>query len=188
MHAGGHDHWNVGERPSWGWLSCWGLAAGVVGTIWLQGGWGRDMVQIRTASSSVGQLVAGAAVKFRGVSVGHVDAVNVAPNGEAVIVDMSVRPELVLPPNAAVLLAPESVFGDWQAGDPEPQRDRSALLRGLRRRGCAAGRRPARLLPANGDRRPDCPEPHGHLGEIRDRLHGGDGRKTSRTPSTTLGP
>ncbi len=92
-----------------------GLAVGVVGTIWLQGGWGRDMVQIRTASSSVGQLVAGAAVKFRGVSVGHVDAVNVAPNGEAVIVDMSVRPELVLPPNAAVLLAPESVFGDWQA-------------------------------------------------------------------------
>ncbi len=92
-----------------------GIAVAVVGTIWLQGGLGRDMVEVRAATANVGQLVAGAAVKFRGVSVGHVDAVTVTPNGEAVMVHMSVRPDLVLPPNAAVLLAPESVFGDWQA-------------------------------------------------------------------------
>ena len=92
-----------------------GIAVGVVGTIWLQGGLGRDMVEVRAATANVGQLVAGAAVKFRGVSVGHVDAVTVTPNGEAVMVHMSVRPDLVIPPNAAVLLAPESVFGDWQA-------------------------------------------------------------------------
>ncbi len=92
-----------------------GIAVAVVGTIWLQGGLGRDMVEVRAATANVGQLVAGAAVKFRGVSVGHVDAVTVTPNGEAVMVHMSVRPDLVLPPNAVVLLAPESVFGDWQA-------------------------------------------------------------------------
>ena len=92
-----------------------GIAVGVVGTVWLQGGLRRDMVELRAASASVGQLVAGAAVKFRGVSVGHVDAVNVAPNGEAVMIHLSVEPDLVLPADAAVLLAPESVFGDWQA-------------------------------------------------------------------------
>ena len=92
-----------------------GIAVGVVGTIWLQGGLRRDMRELRAASSSVGQLVAGAAVKFRGVSVGRVDAVNVAPSGEAVLVSLSIEPELVLPADAAVLLAPESLFGDWQA-------------------------------------------------------------------------
>ena len=92
-----------------------GIAVGVVGTVWLQGGLGRDMVELRAATANVGQLVAGAAVKFRGVSVGRVDAVAVTADGEAVLVRMSVRPDLALPPNAAVLLAPESVFGDWQA-------------------------------------------------------------------------
>ncbi len=92
-----------------------GIAVGVVGTIWLQGGLRRDLLELRAASPSVGQLVAGAAVKFRGVSVGHVDAVNVAPNGEAVLVHLSVEPDVVLPADAAVLLAPESLFGDWQA-------------------------------------------------------------------------
>lgn len=92
-----------------------GIAVGVVGTIWLQGGLRRDMRELRAASASVGQLVAGAAVKFRGVSVGHVDAVSVTPNGEAVMIHLSVEPGLALPSDAAVLLAPESVFGDWQA-------------------------------------------------------------------------
>ncbi len=91
-----------------------GIAAGVVGTIWLQGGLGRDMRPLRAASASVGQLVAGASVTFRGVSVGHVDAVTVAPGGEAVIIDFSVEPDLNLPDSAAVLIAPESLFGDWQ--------------------------------------------------------------------------
>ncbi len=91
------------------------IAVGVVGTIWLQGGMRRDMRELRAASASVGQLVAGAVVKFRGVSVGRVDAVNVTPNSEAVMIHLSIEPDLVLPSDAAVLLAPESVFGDWQA-------------------------------------------------------------------------
>lgn len=92
-----------------------GIAVGVVGTIWLQGGWGRDQVRLRAASPSVGQLVAGASVKFRGVAVGRVESVAVVPSGEAVMIEMRVRPDLAIPPDAAVLVAPESFFGDWQA-------------------------------------------------------------------------
>ena len=54
-----------------------GIAVGVTGTIWLQGGWGRDQVTIRAAATTVGQLVEGASVKFRGVSVGRVEGVAV---------------------------------------------------------------------------------------------------------------
>ena len=92
-----------------------GVAVGVIGTIWLKGGLGSDQVALRTASTSVGQLVAGASVKFRGVAVGRVEAVSVVPTGEAVMVEMSVRPDLAIPTDAAVVIAPESFFGDWQA-------------------------------------------------------------------------
>lgn len=92
-----------------------GIAAGVFGSIWLKGGWQRGQTQLRTASASVGALVPGAVVKFRGVSVGRVESIEVLPSGEAVMVEMRVVPELAIPDNAAVLLAPESVFGEWQA-------------------------------------------------------------------------
>jgi len=92
-----------------------GIAVGVVGTIWLKGEWGRDRVRLRAASLSAGQLVSGASVKFRGVAVGNVESVTVLPSGEAVMIEMSVRPDLAIPAEAAVLVAPESFFGDWQA-------------------------------------------------------------------------
>ena len=92
-----------------------GIVVGMVGTIWLKGGWGHDRVTLRAASLSAGQLVAGASVKFRGVAVGSVESVTVVPSGEAVMIEMSVRPDLAIPTEAAVLVAPESFFGDWQA-------------------------------------------------------------------------
>lgn len=92
-----------------------GIAVGVVGTIWLKGDWGRDRVRLRAASLSAGQLVSGASVKFRGVTVGNVESVTVLPTGEAVMIEMSVRPDLAIPDEAGVLVAPESFFGDWQA-------------------------------------------------------------------------
>lgn len=92
-----------------------GIAVGVIGTIWLKGGWGSNQVALRTASTSVGQLVTGALVKFRGVAVGRVESVAVVPTGEAVMVEMTVRPDLAIPADAAVVIAPESFFGDWQA-------------------------------------------------------------------------
>ncbi len=92
-----------------------GIVAGVFGSIWLKGGWQRGQTELRTAATSVGVLVPGAVVKFRGVTVGRVESIEVLPSGEAVMVEMKVLPELVIPENAAVLLAPESVFGEWQA-------------------------------------------------------------------------
>ncbi len=92
-----------------------GIAAGVFGSIWLKGGWQRGQTELRTAATSVGALVPGAVVKFRGVTVGSVESIEVLPGGEAVMVGMRVLEDLVIPENAAVLLAPESVFGEWQA-------------------------------------------------------------------------
>ncbi len=104
------------RREIWvGAVVMFGIAVGVVGTMWLKGGWGSDQVALRTASTSVGQLVAGASVKFRGVAVGRVESVTVVPTGEAVMVEMTVRPDLAIPADAAVVVAPESFFGDWQA-------------------------------------------------------------------------
>lgn len=92
-----------------------GIAAGVFGSIWLKGGWRGGQTELRTAATSVGALVRGAVVKFRGVTVGSVESIEVLPSGEAVMVEMRVLEELVIPANAAVLLAPESMFGEWQA-------------------------------------------------------------------------
>ena len=92
-----------------------GIAVGVSGAIWLQGGLGRDYRSLRAASGNAGQILVGATVKFRGVPVGRVVDVSVAPSGEAVLVDLEVEPQMTLPADAAVLLAPESLFGDWQA-------------------------------------------------------------------------
>ncbi len=92
-----------------------GIAAGVFGSIWLKGGWRGGQTELRTAATSVGALVRGAVVKFRGVTVGSVGSIEVLPSGEAVMVEMRVLEELVIPANAAVLLAPESMFGEWQA-------------------------------------------------------------------------
>ena len=92
-----------------------GLAVAVVGSMWLRDGFNRGQTRLQTAATSVGALVPGALVKFRGVNVGRVESIAVLPGGEAVMVDMRIRPELVIPANAGVLLAPESMFGEWQA-------------------------------------------------------------------------
>ena len=106
---------NRGREALVGAVVLLGIAVGVAGTIWLKDGWGTEGRPIRTAATSVGQLAGGASVKFRGVNVGKVETVSVAPTGDAVLVTMTVNPDLVLPDAAAVLLSPESMFGDWQA-------------------------------------------------------------------------
>lgn len=88
----------------------------VAGTLWLQGAaWGRGVVELRARFREVGQLTKGNAVKLRGVSIGRVDDIQVEPGGEAVIVSMRVDADVELPTDPVVLLAPESLFGDWQA-------------------------------------------------------------------------
>lgn len=91
------------------------IIVGVAGSIWLKGGWGRDGQVVSAVSSNVGQLMEGASVKFRGVTVGRVESVAVLADGQGVRLEMEVADDLVFPENAAVLIAPESMFGDWQA-------------------------------------------------------------------------
>lgn len=97
-----------------------GVAAGIAGSIWLKGGRGSGGQVVRAVSPDAGRTMAGATVAFRGVDVGRVQRVGIAPGGDAVLIEMIVSRDLALPAGAAVLLAPESMFGDWQAEIVDP--------------------------------------------------------------------
>ncbi len=93
-----------------------GLATAIFGTMWLQGWeWGRDVVPVEAVFRDVGAAGAGNAVKVRGVRIGRISDVSVLPGGELVQMVMRVDADVPLPDDAAVVLAPESMFGDWQA-------------------------------------------------------------------------
>jgi phospholipid/cholesterol/gamma-HCH transport system substrate-binding protein len=93
-----------------------GLLVMAIGGYWLTGRpWGQKDAKIVAAFRAVGTLTPGNKVKYRGVTVGRVEEIDLAPHGDGVYVTMSVQPGLRFPPDAAVLIAPESFFGDWQA-------------------------------------------------------------------------
>ena len=93
-----------------------GIAVAVLGTLWLRNAsFGRGTRPIEALFSEVGQLMDGNSVKLRGVAIGRVIDISVEPDGTAVRVIMSIRSDVNLPNDPAVLLAPESMFGDWQA-------------------------------------------------------------------------
>jgi len=93
-----------------------GILLVVFGTIWLKGlEIGAEERIHRARFSEVGQLLTGSSVKYRGVPVGRVEAIELEQGGGAVVVTLSVTSDVVLPSDPAVLLAPESFFGDWQA-------------------------------------------------------------------------
>jgi len=92
------------------------LVVAVLGTLWLQGtNFGQGTVRVEVLVQGVGQLREGNAVKFRGVTVGRVSLIEVEPGGDAVRLVMDVQDDVLLGEDAAVLSAPESLFGDWQA-------------------------------------------------------------------------
>jgi len=93
-----------------------GIVVAVVGTLWLQdAAFGRGTRPVEALFAEVGQLMVGNSVKLRGVNIGRVEGISVEADGTAVRIVMRVREEVVLPLDPAVLLAPESMFGDWQA-------------------------------------------------------------------------
>lgn len=93
-----------------------GIAVSVLGTLWLQdASFGRGTRTVEALFLEVGQLMAGNSVKYRGVTIGRVEGIAVEPGGESVRVTLSIREDVALPENPAALLAPESMFGDWQA-------------------------------------------------------------------------
>ncbi len=92
-----------------------GIAVTVVGTLWLKGSnFGRPSVRIDVLVEEIGQLAEGNQVRFRGVPVGRVLAFVVEPGGEAVRIQVSLDQAPDLPPDVAALIAPESLFGEWQ--------------------------------------------------------------------------
>lgn len=93
-----------------------GLVLLAVGGYWLTGRpWTGEQRELVAAFDEVGLLTEGSQVKYRGVPVGRVERIRLSPRGIGVFVTMSVDPEVELPPDAGVVLAPESFFGDWIA-------------------------------------------------------------------------
>jgi phospholipid/cholesterol/gamma-HCH transport system substrate-binding protein len=93
-----------------------GGAFAVLGTLWLQdASFGRGTREVDVLIREVGQLMPGNAVKLRGVNIGQIGDIRVEPDGDAVRVKMNIREDVSLPESPAVLLSPESMFGDWQA-------------------------------------------------------------------------
>lgn len=88
----------------------------VVSAFWLSGKpWGEEQRDLTAIFHEVGELRTGNPVKFRGVRVGQIEAIRLAGQGQGVLVDMKIDPTIELPPQAAVVIAPASLFGDWQA-------------------------------------------------------------------------
>ena len=93
-----------------------GIILLLVAAFWLSGKpWAQSQVERVAIFREVGELKEGNPVKSRGVQVGRVTRIELAANGEGVLVRMEINPDLVLPPQPAVVLAPASLFGDWQA-------------------------------------------------------------------------
>lgn len=89
-----------------------------VGTLWLQGtNWGRKATYVEVLVLDVGQLTTGNPVRLRGVSIGSVASITVDPGGDVVRLGLEVEGGFDLgdPVSAGVIIAPQSLFGDWQA-------------------------------------------------------------------------
>ncbi len=92
-----------------------GVLVTVLGTLWLQGRQWGQVTRVEVVVLEAGQLLPGNPVKLRGVAIGRVQDVRVDDAGDAVRVLMELRGDVRLPADPGVILAPESLFGDWQA-------------------------------------------------------------------------
>ena len=94
------------------------LAVAVVaaGTLFLKGArFGQEFTHVDVLVRDVGQLMEGNAVKFRGVGIGRVSSIAVEPGGDAVRLTLELDGDVELADDAVVIIAPESLFGDWEA-------------------------------------------------------------------------
>lgn len=92
-----------------------GMSVVVLGTLWLQGSsFGRPQTEVHALVRNVGQLAPGNAVKFRGVTIGRVGLITVEPDNDAVRLQLLLDGQVRLADDVRVVIAPESLFGDWQ--------------------------------------------------------------------------
>jgi phospholipid/cholesterol/gamma-HCH transport system substrate-binding protein len=91
------------------------VAVGIGGTLWLKGArWGKPLSPLEILVPDVAELRPGDAVVYRGVRIGRVEDIQVVPDGEAVRVTANLEEQVTLPPDAGAVVAPESMFGQWQ--------------------------------------------------------------------------
>lgn len=92
-----------------------GIAVAVVGSLWLSGsGFGLPTVPVDVLVPDVGQLREGNQVKFRGVPVGRVQSFSVEPGGNGIRIHLLLDQELPEIDDPGAVVAPESLFGEWQ--------------------------------------------------------------------------
>jgi len=110
------------------------LALVVGGALWLSGAHlGKTEAVVTARFRTVGGLGVGNPVVLRGVRVGRVEAIRLAP-GNWVEADLKIYTGITLPPKPAVIAASASLFGEWAAtlisSDPLPSDPnvRQALL------------------------------------------------------------
>ena len=93
-----------------------GIVVAVFGTLWLQGRrFGSVQTEVHVLMRDVGQLSVGNAVTSRGVGIGRVGSIVLEAGGDAVRVTLLLEGDGILADDAVVVIAPESLFGDWQA-------------------------------------------------------------------------
>ena len=93
-----------------------GINVAVFGTLWLQGRtFGSSETEVHVLLRDVGQLSEGSSVTFRGVNIGRVGDISVEGGGAAVRVQLLLEGDVILEDDAVVVIAPASMFGDWQA-------------------------------------------------------------------------
>ena len=92
------------------------VAAGLVmGVLWLQqANVGHRERRVTARFRDVGSARVGNDVVVRGVRAGHIEAIELAPNGW-VTVRMMIDPDVKLPDNRVALLDESSLFGEWEA-------------------------------------------------------------------------
>lgn len=93
-----------------------GIALIVLGTLWMHDwSFSRETRDVDAWFREVGQLQRGNAVKLRGVPIGEVTDIALDRRSTGVVVHININSDVVLPEDPVVILAPESMFGDWQA-------------------------------------------------------------------------
>ena len=86
-----------------------------LGALWLSKySFGDRSARYTARFASVGDMRVGISVSVRGVPVGHVDAIRLAPDGW-VLAEIQMDGTVTLPERPAVIAAPTSLFGEWGA-------------------------------------------------------------------------
>jgi phospholipid/cholesterol/gamma-HCH transport system substrate-binding protein len=130
------------------------LALVVGGALWLSGAhFGKTEETVTARFRTVGGLGVGNPVVLRGVRVGRVEAIRLAP-GNWVEADLKIYSGVTVPQKPAVIAASASLFGEWAAtlisSDPLPNDPnvRQALVEA---QAAGGGRWPGATLPDIGE-------------------------------------